>query len=256
MSNRTPSQNGHPDEGHSPSTDDLLTQREYASEIDVTPGYVSKRTKNGGLIDRTWSPSRDAVVDEEGNLLGYTVPTPRHNSDGGASTKSAQKAAGISSGVEEPRYGMGNRENGRPGRNSLDQSRTPGQNRSGDQSQSRDQSRRVDGLENVFGSVGRAVAEDRAARNTLFRVIGAVGGAILAAKLVGRRAGPVLAGTAIGAGLVEVSLQMEHDGLEPPNRTRGFRLPSRHNWLPPGMGQGTTFPITDKRTAYSISSQS
>jgi hypothetical protein len=256
MSNHAPSQNGHSGEDHPSGTDDLLTQREYASEIDVTPGYVSKRTKNGGLIDGTWSPSRDAVVDEEGNLLGYTVPTPRHSSNGGTSPKSAQKAAGISSGVEEPRYGMGNRENGRAGRDSPDKSQTPGQNRSDDQSQSRDRSHQVDGLENVFDSVGRAVAEDQAARNTLFRILGAAGGAILAAKLVGRKAGPVLAGTAIGAGLVEVSLQMEHDRLKPPNRARGFRLPSRHNWLPPGMGQGTTFPITDKRTVYSISSQS
>lgn len=243
MSNHAPSQNAHPGEDNSPSTDDLLTQRQYASEIDVTPGYVSKRTKNGGLIDGTWSPSRDAVVDEDGNLLGYTVPTPRHSSNGGTSPKSAQKAAGISSGVEEPRNGLGNRENGRAGRDSPDQNQAPGQNRSGDQSQSRDRSHRVDGLEDVFSSVGRAVAEDRAARNTFFRILGAVGGGILAAKLVGRNAGPVLAGTAIGAGLVEVSLQIEHARPEPPNRARGLRLSSRHNWLPPGMGRSTILPI-------------
>jgi hypothetical protein len=55
-----PSQNGHLSRSNSTSEDDLLTQREYASKVGVTPGYVSKRTNDGGRIDGTYKPCLDA----------------------------------------------------------------------------------------------------------------------------------------------------------------------------------------------------
>lgn len=237
MPNRSASQNGRPTEDNLPSTDDLLTQREYASKIDVTPSYVSKRTKNGRLIDGTWSPSRDAVVDEEGNLLGYTDPTPRPGSERGASPESAQKAAGVSAEGGETRYGMGNRENGRPRENPS------GQNPSTGQSESSGQSREGSGLDEALGkageTAGRQVARSPGALRGLVRLGGAAVGAILAAKLIGRQAGPVLLGTVIGFGVMEYAIRAEDTRPRKPTlkiRPKGLRRPSSYS-LPPGMSQ-------------------
>jgi len=219
-----------------------MNQRAYADTLSVTPGYVSKRTADDGrLIRGTFDPFLDARFEngdpENGDLLGYTEPTDRSKSNEEVSPESARKAAGGTSNASNTQYGMGNQRSDQAGKSSDSEDRSAGRNQGSRRSQNRNRSHRVEGLENVFGSVGRAVAEDRLARNTLFRVIGAVGGAILAAKLVEQRAGPVLMGTALGWGLVEVSLQMEPTRLTPPNRARGLGLPSAYDRLRPGFGQ-------------------
>ncbi|MCS4044550.1 hypothetical protein GGQ00_003010 [Salinibacter ruber] len=240
MSNRSVSQNGRHTEDNFPSTDDLLTQREYAAKIDVTPSYVSKRTKNGGLIDGTWSPSRDAVVDEAGNLLGYTDPTPRPGSEGGASQESARKAAGVSSnGSDDSAHRMGNRENDQARENPSGRTQSTGQPQSGGQSQG---SGLEEAIERAGETAGRQVAKSPGALRGLVRLGGSAAGAILAAKLVGRGAGPVLLGTAIGFAITEYAIRAEETRPQKPTRQirpKGLRQPLRYN-LPPGMGQASS----------------
>jgi hypothetical protein len=68
---------------------------------------------------------------------------------------------------------------------------------------------------------------------------GSAAGAILAAKLVGRGAGPVLFGTAIGFAITEYAIRAEETRPQEPTRQirpTGLRQPLRYN-LPPGMNQ-------------------
>jgi len=222
-------------------TDALLTQREYADRIGVDNSYVSRRTKNGGLIDGTYRPRLDARWEnndpENGNLLGYTEPTPRPNSNGEASPESARKAAGVSSTGGDPQSGMGDRENGRARGNPSDSSRSTGQAQSGGQSQE------GSGLEQVLEKAGET-AGAQAARSPgilrgLLRLGGAALGAILGAELVGRQAGPVLIGTAIGGAITEYAIRAEQTRPQEPTlqiRPSGLRLSSRHGLLP-GMSR-------------------
>jgi hypothetical protein len=226
---------------HRPKTNDLLTQREYADRVGVDNSYVSRRTKNGGLIDGTYRPRLDARWEnndpEDGDLLGYTEPTPRPNSNGEASPESARKAAGVSSTGGNPQSSMGDRENGRPRKNSSGRSRPTGQIQNGGRS------REGSGLEQALKKAGET-AGAQAARSPgilrgLLRLGGAALGAILAAELVGRQAGPVLLGTVIGFGVTEYAVRAEQTHPQEPTRqirSTGLRLPSRPN-LPPGMNQ-------------------
>jgi hypothetical protein len=73
---------------------------------------------------------------------------------------------------------------------------------------------------------------------------GAALGAILAAKLVGRGAGPVLFGTAVGFTITEYAIRAEETRPEKPTRQiqpTGLRRPVAYN-LPPGMGQAGSHP--------------
>lgn len=257
MSNRNPRQNGRR------RKDNLMTQQAYADAVGVSPGYVSKRTKNGKLIDGTWSPSRDAVVDEEGNLLGYTAPTRRSHSDEQASAESAQKAAGVSSGEKNSRErdsgegdaqpGTENRKNGQARENPSGQSRSAGQARS------RGQSSRGDGLEEAIEgaaeAASRQVVESPGALRGAARLGGAAAGAILAAELVGRSAGAVLLGTATGLAITEYSIQAEQTETQEPARQiqpAESRQLSKHNSPPEtgqdgGQHQTDTQPLTQKQ---------
>jgi len=232
--------------------DDLLTQREYADALSVSSGYVSKRTKNDGLLikDR-FDPFLDAQFENgdpvNGDLLGYTTPTDRSTSNrstsnGEVSPESARKAAGISSGGNDTRYGKGNQDNGQPRENPSGPSRSTGQSKGG--GQSRDGSGLEEALERAGETAGREAARSPEILRGLLRIGGSSLGAILAAKLVGGGAGPVLFGTAVGFAITEYAIRAEETRPQKPTRQfrpKGLRQPLRYN-LPPGMGQAGSQP--------------
>lgn len=252
MSNRSPSQNGRRSNGPR-RKDDLLSQREYADALSVTPGYVSKRTKDDGRrIKGRFDPFLDAQFENgdpvNGDLLGYTTPTDRSTSNrstsnGEVSPENARKAAGISSGRGDTQYGTGDQDNGQPRENPSGRTQsTTGQPQSG--GQSRDGSGLEQALENAGDVAGRQVARSPGALRGLVRLGGAAIGAILAAKLVGRGAGPVLLGTVIGFSITEYAIRAEEIRPQKPTRQirpTGLRRPVTYN-LPPGMGQAGSQP--------------
>ena len=244
MSNRSPTQNGRRSNGPR-SKDDLLTQREYADALSVTPGYVSKRTEDDGRrIKGRFDPFLDAQFENRdpvnGDLLGYTAPTDRSTSNGSTpngevSPESAQKAAGISSGGGDTRYGMGNQDNGQPRENPSGQGRSTGSSQSG--AQVRERSGLEEALEKAGETAGAQAAKNPAILRGLLRIGGAALGGILAAELVGRQAGPVLCGIAVGFGLTEYAVRVEQTRPQEPTRQirpTGLQFLSRPN-LPPGM---------------------
>jgi hypothetical protein len=241
MSKHPPGQNGRR------TKDDLLTQREYADALSVSSGYVSKRTKNDGLLikDR-FDPFHDAQFENgdpvNGDLLGYTAPTDLSTSNGEASPESAQKAAGVSSnGSSVSANDMGNRGNGQPRENPSGPSRSTGPSQSSSQTRG---SGLEEALERAGDVAGREVAKSPGALRGLVRLGGSAVGALLAARLVGRGAGPVLLGTAIGFAITEYAIQAEQTEPQKPTRQirpKGLRQPLRHN-LPPGMDQGGSQP--------------
>lgn len=251
MSNRSPTQNGRRSNGPR-RKDDLLTQREYADALSVTPGYVSKRTEDDGLLIKgRFDPFQDAQFENgdpvNGDLLGYTTPTDRSASNpstpnGEVSPESARKAAGISSGGGDTRYGKGNQDNGQARENPSDRTEPTGQRQSG--GQSREGSGLNEALERAGETAGRQVARSPGALRGLVRLAGAAGGAILAAELVGRGAGPVLVGTTIGFAITEYAIRAEETRPEKPTRKirpKGLRQPLRYN-LPPGMDRAGSQP--------------
>lgn len=224
-----------------PETNALLTQREYADRIGVDNSYVSRRTKNGGLIDGTYRPRLDARWEdndpENGDLLGYTEPTPRPNSNGEASPESARKAAGVSSTGGDPQSGMGDRENGRSRENPSGQRQSTSQSPNGGRSEGGSGLEEV--LEKAGETAGAQAAKSPAILRGLLRLGGAALGAILGAELVGRRAGPVLIGTAIGGAITEFAIRAEQTRPQEPTRQirpKGLRRPLRHGLLP-GMSR-------------------
>jgi hypothetical protein len=248
MSNRSPSQNGRRSNGPR-SRDDLLTQREYADALSVTPGYVSKRTADDGLLIKgRFDPFQDAQFENgdpvNGDLLGYTTPTDRSTSDGSTtngevSPESARKAAGISSGGADTRYGKGNQDNGQPRENPSGPSRSTGPSQSSSQTRG---SGLEEALERAGDVAGREVAKSPGALRGVMLIGGAALGAILASKLVGRGAGPVLFGTAVGFAITEYALRAEQTKPQKPTRKirpTGLRRPVTYN-LPPGMNQGSS----------------
>jgi len=87
--------------------------------------------------------------------------------------------------------------------------------------------------------VSSTQSEKRAVLRGLLRLGGAALGAILAAELVGRQAGPVLLGTAVGFGITEYAIRAEQTHPQEPTRqirSKGLRRPVRHGLLP-GMSQ-------------------
>jgi len=253
MSNRSPSQNGRRSNGPR-RKDDLLTQREYADALSVTPGYISKRTKDDGRrIKDRFDPFLDAQFENgdpvNGDLLGYTAPTDRSTtngsttngsiSNGGVSPESARKAAGISSGGADSRYGQGNEDNGQVRENPSGRTQPTGPSQNGGQSQG---SGLEEALERAGDVAGREVAKSPGALRGLVRLGGSAVGALLAARLVGRGAGPVLLGTAIGFAITEYAIRAEETRPEKPTRQiqpTGLRRPVTYN-LSPGMNQGSS----------------
>lgn len=236
MSNRTPSQNGRR------GKDDLMTQREYADALSVTPGYVSKRTRDDGrLIKGRFDPCLDARWEnndpENGDLLGYTEPTPRPNSNGEASPESARKAAGISSSGGNSQSDMKDRENGRARENPSGQHRSTGQSPNG--SRSREGSGLEQALEKAGETAGAQAAKSPGILRGLLRLGGAALGAILAAELVGRQAGTVFLGTVVGFGCAEYAIRAEQSRPQEPTlqiRPKGLQQLLRHGSLP-GMSR-------------------
>lgn len=218
-----------------PTSTAELTQKEYADRVGVTPSRICRATKDGGVVQGKYVPARDAVTDEAQNLLGYQTPVERNVSLGDASTESAQKAAGVSSeGSNTSTRGMGNHDP--PRENPSGRSRSAGPSQSGGQSQG---SGLEEALERAGETAGRQVAKSPGALRGLLRLGGAAVGAFLAAKLVGRDAGPVLLGTTIGFAITEYAIQTEQTEPQKPTRQirpTGLRLPSRHG-LPVGMNQ-------------------
>jgi len=251
MSNRSPSQNGRRSNGPR-RKDDLLTQREYADALSVTPGYISKRTKDDGRrIKGRFDPFLDAQFENgdpaNGDLLGYTAPTDLSTSNREVSRESAQKAVGGTSGGDDTRYGIGAKDNGQPRENPSGQSPSTGPSQSS--SQTREGSGLEEALENAGDVAGREVARSPGALRGLVRLGGAAVGAILAAKLVGRGVGPVLFGTAVGFAITEYAIRAEETRPQKPTRQirpKGLRQPLRYN-LPPGMGRaGSQSPMRNE----------
>jgi hypothetical protein len=231
-----------------PTSTAELNQKQYADRVGVTPSRISRATKKGGVVQGKYVPARDAVTDEAGNLLGYQMPVERNVSPENASAKSAQKAAGISSGEERNRHGIASRENGRARENPSSRNRTTGQSPNGGRSEG------GSGLEQALEKAGET-AGAQAARSPgilrgLLRLGGSALGAILAAELVGRQAGPVLIGSVVGFGITEYAVRTEQTRPQEPTLqipSKGLRRPLRHGLLPgmsalrhgllPGMSQ-------------------
>jgi len=215
-----------------------LSQKEYANRVGVDPSRISRATNEGGVVRGKYVPARDAVTDETGNLLGYQMPVERDVSPGDVSVESAQKAAGVSSNGSSPSaHGMENGENVQPRENPSGPSRSTRSSQSS--GQSRDGSGLEQALENAGDVAGREVARRPGALRGLLRIAGSAAGAILAAELVGRGAGPVLLGTAIGFAITEYAIQAEETEPQKPTRQirpTGLRRPVTYN-LPPGMNQ-------------------
>ena len=57
------------------SSEDLLSQKEYARRIGADPSWVSKATKHGKLIQGRYDPSSDVFRAPDGSLRGYEEPT-------------------------------------------------------------------------------------------------------------------------------------------------------------------------------------
>ena len=216
-----------------------LNQKEYADWVGVTPSRISRATKEGGVVQGKYVPAWDVVVrDSDGKLLGYQEPVERDVSPGDTSSESARKAAGVSSeGSNASKHGMGNRGHGRARGNPSDSSRSTGQAQSGGQSQ------KGSGLEEALEKAGET-AGAQAARSPgilrgLLRLGGAALGAILGAELVGRQAGPVLIGTAIGGAITEYAIRAEQNRPQEPTRQiqpEGLWRPLRDGLLP-GMSR-------------------
>ncbi|MBB4070633.1 hypothetical protein GGQ18_003249 [Salinibacter ruber] len=241
MSNRSRSQNGRR------SRKNLLSQREYADILSVTPGYVSKRTTDDNrLIEGRFDPFHDARFEdgdpENGDLLGYTDPTDRSTSQGStsngqASAEKARKAAGVfSEGSSGSAHGAGTPENGHARENPS------GQDPSAVQPQSSGTPGRPDGLEEALENAGD-VAGRQAARNPsilrgLLRLAAPALGAVLSARLLERRPVPVALGAAVGFGIAEYSIRAEETLSAKqtplvPLRPAGLRTPSRHSHFSP-----------------------
>jgi len=246
MSNRSPSQNGRRNNGRR-NRENLLSQREYADALSVTPGYVSKRTKDDGRrIKDRFDPFLDAQFENgdpvNGDLLGYTAPTDRSTSNGATtngevSPESARKAAGISSNGDSTQHGTRNRENGQARENPSGPNSSTAQSETGAQAQER--SGLEEALERAGETAGREAARSPAILRGLLRIGGSALGAILAAELVGRQAGPVLLGAVIGFGITEYAVRAEETRPQKPTRQirpQGLRLPITHGLLP-GMNQ-------------------
>ena len=158
-------------------------------------------------------------------------------SPGDASSESARKAASITSEEERNQHGMGNRENGRARENPSGRHRSTGQSQNG--GRSKGGSSLEEALERAGETAGAQVARSPGVLRGLLRLGGAALGAILAAELVGRQAGPVLLGTAVGFGITEYAIRAEQTHPQEPTRqirSKGLRRPVRHGLLP-GMSQ-------------------
>lgn len=212
-----------------------LTQKQYADRVGVTPSRISRATKDGGVVQGKYVPARDAVAREtDGKLLGYEEPVERDVSRGDASATSAQKAAGNGSTGGRSQRGGGHRKNGQASSGTRSNGRSSdtrqGQPQSGGQAQS-DGHPQSDGLEKAIDRAGETLGQEAARRPEAFHAVlrlgGAALGAVLGVELVGRGAIPALVGTAIGAGLVEVSLRSSPNRPQEPTRQiKGLSLPA------------------------------
>lgn len=250
------SQNGHRRRSNSASKDDLLTQREYAEEIGVTPGYVSKRTNSGGMVDETYRPRLDARWEggdpDTGKLLGYTEPTPRPASDGDPSSEAARKAPGGGSTrpasgsagppSDEPVSGNGSvsgdrssaNRNGRGVGEEARQPKRPARENppAGSLSGQSPQTGGEDvgsGLEQVASGFGKALEKDRVYQEAFIRLLGAAGGALLAAGFAEEVSdlGAATVGATLGYGIVEISLQVGPSRPVAPARTPSLDGPDQ-----------------------------
>lgn len=217
-----------------------LNQKQYADRVGVTPSRISRATKDGGVVQGRYVPSRDAVVREsDGKLLGYEEPVERDVSRGDVSARSAQKAAGNGSRGSRSERGGGHRKNGRASGGTRSNERgsntRQGQPQSGGQAQSDRQTKsdrqpQSDGLEEAIDRASKSFGQEAARRPEGFHAVLRLGGAALGAVLgaeIGRGAVPALVGTAIGAGLVEISIRSTPARPQEPTRQiEGLSLPA------------------------------
>jgi len=195
------------------SSEDLLSQKEYASRIGADPSWVSKATKHGKLIQGRYDPSSDVVRAPDGSLRGYEEPTeirpaPRENStsessprapaDAQARSRSASEKSEVASGLGRP---AGNRSAG---------------------------SLPVEKADSELGAATYALsdvfAKSPSVRGTLLRVGGTAGGSVLLWKLSEEDFFAALLGAALGFGVTEYSLQ-QAPPQQPPQQATAL-LPS------------------------------
>jgi hypothetical protein len=88
------------------------------------------------------------------------------------------------------------------------------------------------GLDSVASGFGKVLERDRAFQEAFLRLLGAAGGALLAARLAEdvSNLGAVAIGGALGYGLVEISLQA--GPCRPARRGRSADLNARQAFLP------------------------
>lgn len=210
--------------------DQLLNQEAYADRIGVSPSWVSKATRNQKVVAEKYIPARDAVVDEEGSLIGYEEPTPRPHGRGG--TTSGRSPSGGSpeggptpgdtsapQGQSDPsppqdRTGGGKSTSGRSQDSSRQNRRrnpsTPRGMRGG-KGQPAGQRPAADdyspeGIDSFLEALGGVVAQRPDVTYSLFRLLGVAGGTFLSVQLAGRNVGAALTGGAAGLLLTEYCL--------------------------------------------------
>ena len=178
------------------SSEDLLSQKEYARRIGADPSWVSKATKHGKLIQGRYDPSSDVVRAPDGSLRGYEEPTeirpaPRENSTSESSPRApadAQERSGSASEKSEVASGLG---------------RPAGSRSAG--------SLPVEKADSELGAATYALsdvfAKSPSVRGTLLRVGGTAGGSVLLWKLSEEDFFAALLGAALGFGVTEYSLQ-------------------------------------------------
>ncbi len=211
--------------------DQLLSQEAYADRIGVSPSWVSKATKNQKVVSGKYVPARDAVVDEEGNLIGYEEPTPRPHG-GGGTTSGRSPSGGSPEGGPTPggtsapqgqagpappqdRTGGGTKSTSGRSHGNVRQDRrrnpsTPRGMRGGEDQPSGQRSAANDnsseGIDNFLEALGGVVAQRPDVMYPLLRLVGAVGGAFISVQLGGRNLPVALSGGAAGLLITEYCL--------------------------------------------------
>jgi hypothetical protein len=237
--------------------DQLLSQEAYANRIGVSPSWVSKATKNQKVVSGKYVPARDAVVDEEGNLIGYEKPTPRPHGRGGT-TSDRSSSGGSPEGSPTPggtsppkgqsgpappqdRTGGGresasgrSQDSGRQNRRrnpSTPRGMRGGEGQPAGQRPAADDNS-SDGIDSFLEALGGVVTQRPDVMYPLLRLVGAVGGAFISVQLGERNVRVALSGGAAGLLLTEYCL---HAPL--PGRRSQLGQPPRLRLPMSGYGQ-------------------
>lgn len=240
--------------GNSPSDDAPLSQQEYADRVGVSASWISQATQGRKPVSGKYFPHLDAVVNPEtGKLKGYQEPEPRpdladsfppSSTQSDKSSEDKTPVDGLTTDGTSPRYGQSGRAH--PPGQSADESnsgspkessrRGPRENPSTPQGMrggetptpgSRTGSGNSERLDDLFGEIGKVVAQKPNLMFPVLRLIGATGGALLFAHIASPNPWVVLAGGAAGLLVTEYCLQAPIPRQQPRfGRATGLYLPS------------------------------